>query len=763
MNDYPNCYLQVNILYAIFSSTISFYLPLPIMFYVYIRILLIAERQNREIKQLENHLRFNGANYRNSAPAVTSVGSANQDARSSTTNITTNSLPIERHIIQHHQQQLHPQLTIQPPIQLPNQSLVQPSLDLLLHGMPPCFYNCHCAQMNQNQLNDNKKDLKEIKELDKEPNNELNKELNKYLSKDSKSTDLKDANNNNDEQNNLGQNSSELDKKTEQETEKKVNEKTKFVSNKVENPIQRRSKYLNKQFDVTLLNNLSSEDKENDQENDQENNQENNQDNQSNTDKFNQKSSLKKDSLTQSISTPLVLDLSNDRPAHITLNQLTNSNPNLEQDKKIVNQPDEEKKTEEKKPDKQDADKNDLNNQGPNKQESAKQQDINLKQANLPHNHCCCFNQHLIYCAHQLHSKIIQQNLLQQLLQQQASQQQLIQQQTPQQQSNQQKAPQQQLIEQQVPQQQSNQQQVPQQPNIQMQQSTSTANPLTFAQNLLNILSTHFPPLSEHSNELRDGYSSASTSTLNNLTNHPSQQQKLAPQNNDNSQPQNSQDFNSAMQQLTGINIQIQNPQLPNQRNNSLDALQQFNQFLQQNNLTNLICDHNSTHCNHVVQNQSTPIHQQDCVQHQSCCNWSIRKCSDTSTVSGPVQSFSSAASKSMCSSCTQHCYHHPHSLHSWPIYSTNLPNVDPNQSAAISQHANVQFDVNSLTGLHQARSNSGSSVAVLDEIKRAERQLRKRSKQILTDTKAIRTLGIVMGVFCVCWLPFFILYVVST
>ena len=37
MNDYPNCYLQVNILYAIFSSTISFYLPLPIMFYVYIR------------------------------------------------------------------------------------------------------------------------------------------------------------------------------------------------------------------------------------------------------------------------------------------------------------------------------------------------------------------------------------------------------------------------------------------------------------------------------------------------------------------------------------------------------------------------------------------------------------------------------------------------------------------------------------------------------------------------------------------------------
>lgn len=42
------------------------------------------------------------------------------------------------------------------------------------------------------------------------------------------------------------------------------------------------------------------------------------------------------------------------------------------------------------------------------------------------------------------------------------------------------------------------------------------------------------------------------------------------------------------------------------------------------------------------------------------------------------------------------------------------------------------------------------------------ELSLRRRSRQLVADTKAVRTLGIVMGVFSACWLPFFLVYLVS-
>ncbi|KAH8018768.1 hypothetical protein HPB51_012087 [Rhipicephalus microplus] len=41
-------------------------------------------------------------------------------------------------------------------------------------------------------------------------------------------------------------------------------------------------------------------------------------------------------------------------------------------------------------------------------------------------------------------------------------------------------------------------------------------------------------------------------------------------------------------------------------------------------------------------------------------------------------------------------------------------------------------------------------------------RSLRRRSKQLLHDTKAVRSLGIVLGVFCACWLPFFLMYLIT-
>ena len=672
------------------------------MFYVYIRILLIAERQNREIKQLESHLRFNGVNYRNSAPTVTT----NLDTRSSTTNITTNSLPIEHParqlIVQQppiHQQQIHPKIQQPPPIAQP---ILDPS-NAFLHGLPNCVFTCHC-HCNQvpatltNQSNELKKDLKdtakEVNEKDANNNTGLSKDLELNNSSSTKKE--------------------KLDDKKEQDL---INEKTKLLKpSKTENPIQRRSKYISKQFDDTLLASLDV--KENDQI-DQ-------------TEKMSLDETIKREkspSLTQSVSTPLVLDLTDETTVK---QQRTNSNPNLDQTKTTdsnVNNNDDKHSNEEKQKnlDKQEDDTN-------KKSDQSNQESTLNKPINMPHHHCCCFNQHLIYCAHQLHSRILQQ--------------------------------QQQQLEQQ------HQQQLPQVQANQQPQQANTVNPLTFAQNLLNILATNFPPLSERSADLRDGYSSTSTSTLNNLGNQPPH---LVPTTNENQ----CLPALTAMQQLTGINIQFQSNaqqatsqppvnQVNNQLTNQLTALQQFNQFLQQNNLSNLICDHHLSHSSPGHQQQiTTSVCPADSTQHPSCCNsslinWTNRKCSDTSTVSGPIASCSSNATKSMCSSNATHCQlnYPPHLLHSLPIYSTALP-VD-NQTAITGQHhSNVQFDVNSLSGLHQARNNSGSSVAVLDEIKRAERQLRKRSKQILTDTKAIRTLGIIMGVFCVCWLPFFVVYVV--
>ena len=59
-------------------------------------------------------------------------------------------------------------------------------------------------------------------------------------------------------------------------------------------------------------------------------------------------------------------------------------------------------------------------------------------------------------------------------------------------------------------------------------------------------------------------------------------------------------------------------------------------------------------------------------------------------------------------------------------------------------------------SGSHQHHHHKDS------QTRSVERSLRRRSRQLVTDTKAIRTLGCVMGVFCACWLPFFIMYVFS-
>lgn len=60
-----------------------------------------------------------------------------------------------------------------------------------------------------------------------------------------------------------------------------------------------------------------------------------------------------------------------------------------------------------------------------------------------------------------------------------------------------------------------------------------------------------------------------------------------------------------------------------------------------------------------------------------------------------------------------------------------------------------------------QAREIKRMERTIHQSSKLEQRRFKRHSKRVLSDTKAIKTLGIIMGAFCICWLPFFLMYII--
>lgn len=105
----------------------------------------------------------------------------------------------------------------------------------------------------------------------------------------------------------------------------------------------------------------------------------------------------------------------------------------------------------------------------------------------------------------------------------------------------------------------------------------------------------------------------------------------------------------------------------------------------------------------------------------------------------------------------------HLHNLH------LTVPQIKPGDSSAVNQLragkeiVEDRMSMQRLGGVDGSREDNSAESRMKPEKAEGKNSTTKRLKFSLKEHKAVKTLGIIMGTFTLCWLPFFILNIVMT